>query len=153
MPQVAREIMEKTFRALETRDRAALLACFAPDARLFDPHYPQPTMQGIAEIAEGIDWGLKGVKRFGFTIVHYFGSDDGQSGCVEVDTNHTLNVGGDLHFPQVFIVETKAGLISRLQAYEPYGPNGIGGAFLGFERLKRRLSGKKTHTGFAQVGS
>ena len=31
--------------------------------------------------------------------------------------------------------------------------DGIGGAFQGFERLKRRLSGKKTHTGFAPVGS
>jgi len=152
MVEIAREVMERTFKALHERDRAAVLAVFAPDAVLFDPHYPQPLMTGLSEIGEGIDWGLKGVKRFGFTIVNYFGSPDGTSGCVEVDTNHTLAVGQVLHFPQVFIVETRGGLISRLQAYEPYGPNGIGGAFLGFERLKRRLAGKKTHTGFAQVG-
>ncbi len=152
MTHVARDLIDKAFRALQERDRDGILACFAPDAVLFDPHYPQPLMKGTAEIAEGIDWGLKGVKRFGFTIVNYFASEDGTACCVECDTNHTLAVGGDLHFPQVFIVETKAGLISRLQAYEPYGPNGIGGAFLGFERLKRRLAGKRTHTGFAQVG-
>ena len=140
----ARDVMEKTFAALERRDRAAALACFAPDAVLFDPHYPQPKMQGIAEIAEGIDWGLSVMKRFGFTIERFFASEDGLSGAVEVDTNHTLNVGGDLRFPQVFIVETRDGLITALRAYEPYGPNGIGGFFLGFERLKRRLSGKKT---------
>ncbi|MDP3896886.1 MAG: nuclear transport factor 2 family protein [Mesorhizobium sp.] len=140
----ARDILERTFRALEARDKAAALAAFAPDALLFDPHYPQPRMQGLAEIAEGLDWGLSVMKQFGFRTVHFFGSEDGQSGAFEIDTNHVLNTGQALSFPQVFIVETKDGLITRLQAYEPYGPNGIGGLFLGFERLKRRFTGKKT---------
>lgn len=143
MAQPARDILEKTFRALEARDRAASLACFAPDAVLFDPHYPQPRMQGMAEIGEGLDWGLSVMKRFGFGVVHFFGSEDGLSGAVEVDTDHTLKSGQNLKFPQVFVVETKDGLITRLQAYEPYGPNGIGGMFLGLERLKRRFSGKR----------
>ena len=46
-------------------------------------------------------------------------------------------------FAQVFIVEARGGLIHRLHAYEPYGPNGVGGFFLGLERLKRRFSGKR----------
>jgi ketosteroid isomerase-like protein len=140
----ARDILERTFRALESRDRVAALACFAPDAVLFDPHYPQPRMEGIAEIAEGLDWGLSVMKRFGFRTKHVFGSHDGLSGAFEVDTDHTLNAGQNLKFPQVFVVETRDGLITALRAYEPYGPNGIGGIFLGLARLRRRLAGKKT---------
>ncbi|MFH1796668.1 MAG: nuclear transport factor 2 family protein [Pseudomonadota bacterium] len=140
----ARAVLERTFRALEARDKAAVLACFAPDAVLFDPHYPQPLMAGLAEIEEGIDWGLSVMKRFGFRTRHFFGSEDGLSGAVEIDTDHMLSSGQNLKFPQVFVVETKDGLITGLRAYEPYGPNGIGGFFLGLARLRRRLSGKKT---------
>jgi len=140
----ARDVLERIFRALEARNRPAVLACFAPDAVLFDPHYPQPRMEGIAEIAEGIDWGLSVMKRFGFRTKHFFGSDDGLSGAFEIDTDHTLNAGQNLKFPQVFVVETKGGLITGLRAYEPYGPNGIGGMFLGLSRLRRRLAGRKT---------
>lgn len=142
--QPAREILERVFRALEARDKAAALDCFTADADLFDPHYPQPRMKGRAEIEEGVDWGLSVMKRFGFTTVRYFGAEDGLSGALEVDTNHTLGSGQNLVFPQVFIVETRDGLISALRAYEPYGPNGIGGIFLGLSRLKRRISGKRT---------
>lgn len=143
----AREILERLFRALEARDRDAALAGFAPDAVLFDPHYPQPRMQGRDEIAEGLDWGLSVMQRFGFRTVHFFGSEDGKSGAFEIDTNHTLKSGQNLVFPQVFVVETRDGLITALRAYEPYGPNGIGGVFLGIERLKRRLWGKGRSNG------
>lgn len=140
----ARAAVERTFRALEARDKATVLACFAPDAVLFDPHYPQPLMSGLAEIEEGIDWGLSVMKRFGFRTRHFFGSEDGLSGAFEIDTDHTLNSGQNLKFPQVFVAETRDGLITGLRAYEPYGPNGIGGFFLGLARLRRRLSGRKT---------
>ncbi len=142
MADAALQLMEKLFDALDRRDKQAVMALVADDGVFFDPHYPKPEMRGRAEIERGIDWGLGGVKSFGFTIVNWFPGAGGLSGCVEVDTHHVLKTGQKLNFPQVFIVESKDGKFTRLQAYEPYGPNGIGGLFLGFERLKWRFSGK-----------
>ena len=52
-----------------------------------------------------------------------------------------LKNGIKLDFPQVFFVEVEDGKITGLRAYEPYGPNGIGGLFLGLSRLKLKLFG------------
>lgn len=136
-------VMERMFRALEARDKATVMACFTDDAELFDPHYPRPAMKGRAEIEAGIDWGLSVMKQFGFTVERVFAGADGRSAAFEVDTNHVLKAGQKLHFPQVFIAELRDGKVARLRAYEPYGPNGIGGVFLGLERLKRRIFGSK----------
>jgi hypothetical protein len=46
-----------------------------------------------------------------------------------------LKGGRSLNFPQVFVFEVRDGLITRLQAYEPYGPGGMVGLFLGVQRL------------------
>ncbi|QDZ00988.2 nuclear transport factor 2 family protein [Nitratireductor mangrovi] len=137
----AQAAMERLFKALEARDTQKTLDCFARDAFLFDPHYPKPDMRGHEEIRAGIEWGLSVMQRFHFTIVNVFAGRDGDSAAIEVDTSHVLKGGRELSFPQVFVVETRGGLVTRLQAYEPYGPNGIGGLFLGVERLKRRLFG------------
>ncbi len=142
MNGIPRELIQRVFDALGERDQAAMMALVADDAVFFDPHYPKPEMRGKTEIAAGIDWGLSVMKSFGFTIERYFEAEDGLSGCVEVDTHHELKNGQKLHFPQVFIVETDGERITALRAYEPYGPNGIGGFFLGLERLKRRVTGK-----------
>jgi len=53
-----------------------------------------------------------------------------------------LKVGKKLDFPQIFVIETDGTRVTRLRAYEPYGPNGMGGVFLGLERLKWKLAGK-----------
>lgn len=143
MAEDVQAVMERMFRALERRDKAGVMACFAPDAELFDPHYPKPDMKGAAEIEAGIDWGLSVMKQFGFTLERVFKSADGMSAAFEVDTNHVLKAGQKLHFPQVFIAELRDGRVAKLRAYEPYGPNGIGGFFLGLERLKRRLFGAR----------
>lgn len=141
MENAALPVMERMIGALEARDTAAVVACFAPDAVFFDPHYPKPEMRGRAEIGAGIAWGLSVMRQFGFRVVNVFAGADGTSLAVEVDTNHVLKNGQKLSFPQVFVVETRDGLVTRLQAYEPYGPHGIGGVLLGIERLKRRLFG------------
>lgn len=142
MEQQARIITETCFGALERRDRAALVASFADDAVIFDPHYPKPEMRGRAEIEAGLDWGLSVMQTFGFRIVRHYGTQDGLSGAFEVDTNHVLKGGQKLSFMQAFFVDTRDGLITGMRAYEPYGPNGIGGFFLGLERLKRRITGR-----------
>jgi len=136
-------LIDRLFRAIEDRDLDAALATLAPDVDLFDPHYPNPQMNGHAEVRAGLEWGLSVMERFGFAVKHRFLSEDGLSGAVEVDSNHRLKAGKDLSFPQVFVVDTRDGLITRLRAYEPYGPNGMGGFFLGLERLKRRVSGRR----------
>lgn len=141
MPDAAREILEASFEALGRRDVEASLALFADDALLIDPHYPNPHMTGHAAIRQGLEWVMTVMDQLGFRIVSYFGSEDGLSAAVEVETNHVLKGGRKLSFPQAFFIETRNGRIMRLQAYEPYGPNGIGGFFLGLERLKRKLFG------------
>ena len=134
-------IMRRMLAAVEAGDKATVMACFATDAVLFDPHYPKPEMRGRAEIEKGLDWGLSVMERFGFTVETVFLDETGRKAAFEVDTNHVLKGGRKLHFPQVFIAEERDGLVSALRAYEPYGPNGIGGFFLGLERLKRRITG------------
>ena len=143
MGETPRDLIQRVFDELGRRDLAALMALAADEAVFFDPHYPKPEMRGRAEIEAGLIWGLSVMKSFGFTILRYFASEDGLSGCVEVDTHHQLKSGQKLNFPQVFVIETDGSRITALRAYEPYGPNGIGGFFLGIERLKRRLTGAK----------
>ena len=124
----AKDILQTTFTALEARDKANAMTLFTDDAVLFDPHYPSPEMKGRAAIEKGLDWGLKSMEKFGFTIEKVYMGEDGTSCAVEVDTHHVLKGGKELRFPQAFFVETKGGKITALRAYEPYGPNG----FMGF---------------------
>ncbi|MEO3387680.1 nuclear transport factor 2 family protein [Mesorhizobium sp. CAU 1741] len=133
----------RVFRAIEARDVDAAVAIMAPDVDIFDPHYPVPRMSGQEEFRAGMEWGLSVMERFGFTVMQTFLSQDGFSAAFEVASHHKLKAGKELSFSQVFVVEARDGLIRRLHAYEPYGPNGIGGFFLGLERLKRRLTGRR----------
>lgn len=137
----ARELMEALFDALIRGDKEASIAAFADDAVLFDPHYPEPDMRGKEAIASGLDWGFGSMRQFGFVPVNVFESSNGKSAAFEVDTHHVLKNGIKLDFPQAFFVEAANGKITGLRAYEPYGPNGIGGVFLALSRLKRKLFG------------
>lgn len=136
------DLINRTFATVEAKDLDAMLSVFAENAIVIDPHYPTPRMQGKPAITEGFRWGITSMKSFGFTIVNYFESSDGQRAAVETASHHILKQGMKLDFPQVFIFEATNGLITRMQAYEPYGPNGIGGMFLSLVRLKRRFSKK-----------
>ncbi len=142
MASALRELIEREFDAVMAKDMQGVLSAFADNGVLIDPHYPTPRMAGKRAIAEGLRWGFGGTKTFGFKITNYFESADGQSAAVEVDTSHVLKTGMKLQFPQMFVIETENGLITRLQAYEPYGPGGIGGVILGLMRLKRKITGK-----------
>jgi len=142
MADPAYEIGQALFDALMRGDKEAAIAAFADDAEIFDPHYPRPGMRGIAQIRAGLDWGFGSMRSFGFELKNYFPGKDGLSGVFEVDTHHVLKVGKKLDFPQIFVIETDGTRVTRLRAYEPYGPNGMGGVFLGLERLKWKLAGK-----------
>ena len=137
-----RTLIERTFAAVKAKDLEAVLQCLAEDAVLIDPHYPSPVMAGKAAIADGLHWGFQGMKQFGFTIVNYFELADGQQAAVEMATHHILQTGKHLEFPQAFFIDVQDNLITRIQAYEPYGPPGMVGLVLGGMRFQRRLQGQ-----------
>ncbi len=139
MPTIP-ELFQQLVAAFETRDLPAALDLFAEDAVMIDPHYPQAEMKGKAAIKQGIEWAFSNIEKPGFTVRHLWTEDD--SGVVEVDTHHVFRGGMKVNFPQVFVMETRDGLITRLQSYPPYGPPGIAGLLTGLVRLTWRLQGK-----------
>ncbi len=134
------KLVRESFKAVEAKDIEAVLACFTDDAQFIDPHYPKVHMKGKKEIRAGLTWGFKGLKKLGFTIKKYFESEDSKSIAIEVATAHVLPNGKPLNFPQVFIIDIKDGKISRMQAYEPYGPHGVLKIILGVTRLIKKFS-------------
>ncbi len=137
-----RAFVEHVFRTVEKMDVQAAVDLFTDDGVLFDPHYPTPKMVGKAAIADGLTWGFGAMKKMGFPIANYFEAEGGQCAAVEIATAHELKNGMKLNSPQMFVIETRDGRISRLQAYEPYGPHGIVGVILGATRIQRKLTGK-----------
>jgi len=113
----------RTFATLQAKDLETLMRLFADDAVVIDPHFPTPRMQGKATIRKGFREAMSGMRSFGYTIVNYFESENGQGAAVETATHHVLKQGMERNFPQVFIFEMANGHITRLQAYETYGPS------------------------------
>lgn len=143
METTLRDTVQRLFDAFEAKDVDAALALFAGDAVLVDPHYPAPRMAGKAAIADGLRWAFRTLRTLRFTTLTYCASADGGHAAVEVASAHVLATGMALAFQQVFVVDTRDGLVTRLQAYEPYGPNGIGGLVLGLTRLWRKMPRKR----------
>ncbi len=112
--------IEQLFAAFAAKDLAAVMAYFADEAVVFDPHYPAPLMNGKTAIQAGFEWAFMGLQQPGFTIDNFWGSDN--NAAIEVDTHHIIAGGQELRFPQLFVVEWRAGLITRLQSYTPYPP-------------------------------
>lgn len=140
MRETLRPLVERALAAVEAKDVDAVLACLSDGAVVIDPHYPQPTMRGKDEIADGLRWVFATMRQLGFPIVSYFESAEGTKAAVEVATSHVLAAGGmRLAFPQAFVIEARDGRITRLRAYTPYGPPGVGRMFLALTRLRRRL--------------
>jgi ketosteroid isomerase-like protein len=129
----------RTFATVEAKDLEAMMSLFADDAVVIDPHFPTLRMQGKAAIREGFRGAMSGMRSFGYTIVNYFESENRQCAAVGTATHHVLKQGMKRNFPQVFIFEVADGHITRLQAYEPYGPHGIMGVFLFLARLTNRF--------------
>ena len=140
MSEITRADVERIFQIFESKDLEAFLALFVEDALLYDPHYPVPEMRGKAAIRQGMTWGLGNIEQAGFAIRQVW--IDGEAVAVEVDTHHVFRGGMVLDFPQVFIIESRDGLITRLQSYVPYGPPGIGGFLSKVTRLQWKLQGK-----------
>ena len=107
------------------KDVAGMLALLTDDAEIFDPHYPYPLMQGKVAIERGLNWAMNIIVKPGFTIKQIW-SENGR--CVaEVDTNHTFKGGQSVAFPQVFRIDFADDKITKIHAFVPNGPPGIGG--------------------------
>lgn len=115
-----RTLLERGLQAFEAKDISALTAMFTEDALFYDPHYPTPALHGRDAIQAGFEHAFGMLQKPGFAIRNFW--TNGHSGVAEVDTHHTMQNGMELDFPQVFILETRDGLITRLQAYVPYPP-------------------------------
>jgi ketosteroid isomerase-like protein len=137
----ALDLLGATLRAVEAKDLTGLRELIAHDGVFVDPHYPTPRMTGWPAISDGLHWAFGTIETFGFEIVLGFESTDGRHAAVEVDCRHVLRGGHQLLFRQVFVADVREGRITRLQAYEPYGPGGLVGWVLRLARLGRRLRG------------
>ena len=140
MLSMDRAAIERMFAAFMAKDMDAVLALFADDAVMLDPHYPVREMRGKAAIRQGLEWAFRNIERPGLTLRRLLADGDGV--MAEVDTNHVFRGGMAVHFPQVFVIDVRDGLIRRLQAYPPYGPGGVGSLLASATRLAWRLRGK-----------
>ena len=136
------DLVIHTFATVEAKDLEAMMSVFADDAVVIDPHFPTQQMQGKAAIMAGFRGAMSSMRSFGYTIVNYCESENGRCAAEETATHHVLKQGMKRNFPQVFIFEVADGRITRMQAYEPYGPHGIVGFFLFVGRLTQRFSRK-----------
>lgn len=135
-----RKMIDDLLQAFINKDLEGSLAFFADDALVYDPHYPVPSMKGKDAIRQGFAWGLGNMEKPGFSVRHLW-SDD-VSGALEVDTHHIFKGGMNVQFNQVFVYETRDGLVTRLQAYVPYSPGGIPGLLSTVTRWIWKLKGK-----------
>lgn len=116
-----REQIEGVLRAFEDRDTATASEFWAEDGVFIDPHYPNPEYRGPDEIRGALDWALENiVEQPGLTIRTVW--EDDTTFAVEVDTHHTMQDGTEVDFPQVFIIESEDGQITRWQSYLPFPP-------------------------------
>jgi len=137
---MSKTLIDNLIAAFEAKDLEQVLSFFSESALVYDPHYPVPEMKGKAAIRQGFEWGLNNLKKPGFHIRNYWLNSD--KAVVEVDTHHIFKGGMEFKFPQVFVIETEEGLITRLQSYVPYPPHGIGGLLARFTRLLWKLQGR-----------
>ncbi len=119
------KLVRDHFNAVEKKDLEVVLGFYHPDINLIDPHYPKVNMKGKNEVIKGLTWSFKTVKSFSFSTINYFENEDGTNVSVEYDSTIKLFNGKSFQFRQVFIIEMKNDKISRLQAYETYGPHGM----------------------------
>jgi ketosteroid isomerase-like protein len=112
--------VEDMLKAFEAKNVEALLTYFAEDGIFFDPHYPEPQMQGKAAIRQGFEFAFNIIQKPGFHIRNFWANE--HRGAVEVDTHHIFQDGNEARFPQVFVFEMQDELLTRFQSYVPYSP-------------------------------
>lgn len=144
-PSDLQRFILSSFHAVEAKDLEGTLSFFADGATMEDPHYPNAKMRGKEEIAQGLIGAFGNVKQFKFTPKNYFERADGKAATIEMEAEHTVLGQGKLApFRQSFVFEINdEGLITRMQAFGPYRPDGLMGimvraASLG-EKIKEQI--------------
>jgi len=116
-----REQIEGVLRSFEEGDTAAASEFWAEDGVFVDPHYPESEYRGPDEIRAALDWALENVvEQPGLSIRNVW--KEGDTFAVEVDTHHVMKDGSEAEFPQVFVVESADGKVTRWQSYLPFPP-------------------------------
>lgn len=107
--------------AFEDRDPVSAADMYAEDGVFIDPHYPESPYRGPEEVREALEWALETIVEQPGLTIRQTGEDD-ESFAVEVDTHHVMKDGTEAKFPQLFIVESENGQITRWQSYLPFPP-------------------------------
>jgi ketosteroid isomerase-like protein len=134
------QLLRDLLAAFEAKDLERGMSLLAPHAVLIDPHYPSPEMRGRAAITRGMRWAVGTLEKPGFNIRRTW--TEGNTVVAEVDTHHVIRGPVEQKFTQLFVVETRDGMITYLRSFVPYGPHGMGGIVLTLTRLAWRLRGK-----------
>ena len=58
---MTRDDVERLITAFEAKDLETIMAEFADDAYVYDPHYPQTDMVGKDAIRQGMEWAFGNV--------------------------------------------------------------------------------------------
>mgnify|MGYP001361164294 CR=1 FL=1 len=77
------QLTQQLIAAFEAKDLSAVLAFFADDAVVIDPHYPQAVMKGKAAIQQGFMWAFTNMEKPGFTVLHTW--EENGIGAIEVN--------------------------------------------------------------------
>ena len=120
MSTITKTQIENLLNAFSNKDMPTLMASFADDAVFFDPHYPEPQLQGKEAIQQGFEFAFSTIQQPDFNIRHFWAN--AHSGAAEVDTHHIFHDGSEVRFPQLFVFEMQDNLLTRFQAYVPYPP-------------------------------
>ncbi len=140
MSEITIEQLQGLMDAFMTKDLNTLLSYFTEDAVVIDPHYPFPEMRGKAAISAGMTWAFGNMEQPGFRLLNAW--LDGEKSVIKVDTHHVFRGGKEIRYLQVFVIETRNGLISHLQSFVPYPPPGISGLLTKLTRWWWSLTGK-----------
>jgi ketosteroid isomerase-like protein len=134
------KIVRDMFAGVSAKSADATVEHMSDDIELFDPHYPYPDMHGKQQVRDALAWVFDGMASMVFDIDRWFFGEDGTSVTIEVSTHHVLKSGNQhLDFLQVFVFDTDGEKITRMRAYEPYGPGGSVGFGLGIAHRIYRL--------------
>ena len=106
-------LADRVMRAIESGDRDAIAACYAPDARIW--HNFDGVAQTLDENLATMDWIGKRLSNRKYEIVARHAFDGGY--VQQHVLTGTLNSGEAFRMPACLIVQVKDGKITRLDEY------------------------------------
>ena len=127
------------FERMMVKNVAGMMDLIHPDAEIFDPHYPIPTMKGHVAIERGLNWAMNIIVKPGFETRDIW-EKEGRY-VIETHTHHTFKDGQSVQFNQIFRIDFEDEKIVRLHAFPPHGPPGIGGWITWLTGLIWKLKG------------